>query len=211
MKNDFNKYLKLVKENKLNEDLTSEANAIHDVLKKYMYQPGSYNIDTIEDVKSFFTDLVYKLHLNFHPDDPFEDYVMEDGRPLFTQQEAAIFETLMNECFNVCDKADVDIYEIGMEILNTYTGLDKLIAADNMYHNDKPKTPGLTMENKDNYKEKYPNVVKTITEIFAQYQGIDLVSISDCHVTDNNISFDARINAQWDLTTKIGLVDVQQI
>ena len=56
--------------------------------------------------------------MNFHPDDRFEDYVScEDGSQTFTQEECVVYYHLMDECFEVCEENGVDIYAIGLELM----------------------------------------------------------------------------------------------
>lgn len=72
-------------------------------------------IATINDVKEFFYHLVNERSLNFHPDNRFEDYVScDDGSNPFSQEECAIYNWLMDECFDVCEKNGADIYAIGL-------------------------------------------------------------------------------------------------
>lgn len=75
-------------------------------------------ITTIEDVKAFAKYLTNDLLLNFHPDDDFSFYVnYETKEPIFSPEEAAKYNALMNECFDVCEKANVDVYEVMGEYL----------------------------------------------------------------------------------------------
>ncbi len=75
-------------------------------------------ITTIEDVKAFANHLANDLHLNFHPDDDFSFYVnYETKEPTFSPEEAAKYNALMNECFDVCERANVDVYDIMGEYL----------------------------------------------------------------------------------------------
>lgn len=79
----------------------------------------NFRIETVEDVKAFFETLHNKYELAFHPDDPFEDYVsIETGTPTFTANEAKYFNALMNQCFEVCERKDVEIYLIGLELIH---------------------------------------------------------------------------------------------
>lgn len=76
-------------------------------------------IETIEDVKTFFQQLKDE-GLNFHPDTQFEDYInIESKKPTYTLVEAELRNELLDDCFTICDDADVDIYELGMEISRT--------------------------------------------------------------------------------------------
>lgn len=84
-------------------------------------------ISTLEDVKNFARQLLSE-GLSFHPDDDFNDYVnLESNLPCYTEEEAELRNNLMNECFEVCEKEEVDIYSIMMEELLLESGLDKII------------------------------------------------------------------------------------
>lgn len=75
-------------------------------------------IITIEDVKAFAKYLTNDLLLNFHTDDDFSFYVnYETKEPIFSPEEAAKYNALMNECFDVCEKANVDVYDVMGEYL----------------------------------------------------------------------------------------------
>lgn len=75
-------------------------------------------VTNIEEVKLFAQYLVNELHLKFHPDDDFAYYVNYDTKqPTFTPEEAAKYNALMDECFDVCEKINADIYEIMGEYL----------------------------------------------------------------------------------------------
>lgn len=74
------------------------------------------HIKTVKDVEAFFHHIVFERKVNCHPDDMFENYVScEGGINTFTFEECAIYNRLMDECFDVCEKGDVDIYKIGIE------------------------------------------------------------------------------------------------
>lgn len=75
-------------------------------------------IKTSEDVKVFFTLLKDKYKLSFHPDDPFEEYINLDTKePIFVKDEAKYLNQMMDASFVVCEKEEIDIYELGMSIL----------------------------------------------------------------------------------------------
>ena len=81
-----------------------------------------YNVDShiqsVDGVKTFFHHLTEERNVNFHPNDDFANYVsLKDHAPTFTDEEVVIYNRLMDECFDVCEKKDVDIYEIGLEYL----------------------------------------------------------------------------------------------
>ena len=82
------------------------------------------HINFVKDVKTFFHHIVFERKVNFHPDDMFEDYVScEGGINTFTLEECAIYDRLMDECFVVCKNEDADIYEIGLDELQTALGI----------------------------------------------------------------------------------------
>ena len=88
------------------------------------YSPSSH-IKTVKDVETFFHHIVSERKVNFHPDNMFEDYVScEGGISTFTIDECAIYNRLMDESFNVCKNADVDIYEIGINELFPALGIN---------------------------------------------------------------------------------------
>ena len=83
------------------------------------YNSNSH-IVTVKDVETFFHHIVFERKVNFHPDDMFEEYVScEGGLNTFTLEECAIYNRLMDESFEVCKKEGTDIYEIGLEELQT--------------------------------------------------------------------------------------------
>lgn len=83
------------------------------------------HIKSVKDVETFFHHIVSERKVNFHPDDMFEDYVScEGGINTFTLEECAIYNRLIDECFAVCKKEGVDIYEIGLEELQGALGIN---------------------------------------------------------------------------------------
>ncbi|MDO3643490.1 hypothetical protein [Mucilaginibacter sp. L3T2-6] len=84
-------------------------------------------IHNLEDVTTFFHDLIEE-GVNAHPDELFENYVsMETGEPVFTAEQAAHRDLLMETSFNLCEKAGIDIYDMMQEIFLKDTGLDQFI------------------------------------------------------------------------------------
>lgn len=82
---------------------------------------------TIEDVKKFAKQLTAE-GLSFHPDDDFNDYInFTTQTPSYGPEDAELRNELMNECFDVCEKERVDIYDVMMEELLKESGLDKII------------------------------------------------------------------------------------
>ena len=57
------------------------------------------------------------LEVNFHPDDDFNDVInQETGEKSFSEVEANMYNNLVNECFNVCERENVDLYEIAYNL-----------------------------------------------------------------------------------------------
>lgn len=76
------------------------------------------HIKSVQDVKVFFHHLAFDRKLSFHPDDDFTDYTnFSDGTLVFARQEAELYNRLMNEAFDVCNKANVEIYKLGLDTL----------------------------------------------------------------------------------------------
>ena len=74
------------------------------------------HITTVEEVKDFFRHIVYDLEINFHPDDDFKDYVDHDGNRTMDDEQAELYNRLMDEAFEACDDEEV-VYEIGYDLL----------------------------------------------------------------------------------------------
>lgn len=78
-------------------------------------------INTSEDVKKFFHQLLYDLHFNFHPDDSFCDYINQDTHePSLDPDEGVFLDSLMERCFEVCNIQGTDIYEIAEDSFREY-------------------------------------------------------------------------------------------
>ena len=76
------------------------------------------HITSVADVKAFFHHLVDERKVNFHPDDDFADYIsLDDQMPTFTDDEVILYNRLMEESFDACEAAGVDIYELGLQEL----------------------------------------------------------------------------------------------
>lgn len=84
-------------------------------------------IKNLNDVIDFTKDLISE-GTNVHPDEDFTNYInIETERPSYTKQEAELKNQLMNQCFEVCDSSNEDIYDLMQEIYLKETGLDKFI------------------------------------------------------------------------------------
>lgn len=85
-------------------------------------------IKTVANVQEFAYQLVAEgLTGGFHPDDPFEDFTAVNGEPLYTPEEAAIRDSLMEQCFAVCGN---DIYEIMGRITMRDTPFESMFDED---------------------------------------------------------------------------------
>lgn len=75
------------------------------------YNKNSH-INNVDDVRKFFHYIVEERNVNFNPDDMFRDYMLADGSNAFTPEECEIYNRIVEEAFKICDKENVDIYEI---------------------------------------------------------------------------------------------------
>ena len=70
------------------------------------------HINNVDNVRKCFHYIVEERNVNLNPDDMFEDYMSVDGSNAFTPEEYEIYNRLVEEAFKICDKENVDIYEI---------------------------------------------------------------------------------------------------
>ena len=83
-------------------------------------------------MEAFFQHLVTERSLSFHPDDRFEDYVScDDGSNIFSEKECAIYNRLMDECFEVCEKNGANIYAIGLAFMQKALAQQKNVPLTN--------------------------------------------------------------------------------
>lgn len=84
-------------------------------------------IETTDDVKAFAKQLITE-GVSFHPDDDFNDYInLKENKRSYTKEEVDLRNELMGNCFEVCEKEGVDIYDVMLEVTLIETGMDKLI------------------------------------------------------------------------------------
>lgn len=75
-------------------------------------------IQSLADVEKFFSHLILVENLNFHPDEDFRNYIhMETYQSSYTEKEADLRNHLLEQCFEICEKYGVEIYQIGYQIL----------------------------------------------------------------------------------------------
>lgn len=84
----------------------------------------SFHIKTVDDVNDFAVYLLKDQRIAFHPDDDFYDFVDFGTRKrTMSDSECDLYNRLMDECFDVCEKTGEDIYSITNvyeEILKIY-------------------------------------------------------------------------------------------
>lgn len=86
-------------------------------------------IKKVSDVKKFAS-LLTEEGINFHPDNDFSDYInLKTRKPSFSKIEIAHRNSLMKQCFYVCKKNKVDIYNVMCRVYLLKSGLNKLIQA----------------------------------------------------------------------------------
>jgi hypothetical protein len=76
----------------------------------------AYFIENLDDVRQYFKDLHVIYDNEFHPDDDFRDYTNVDNNSTFTPEEAEYLNMIMIQCFDICNKNDVEIYNIAGEV-----------------------------------------------------------------------------------------------
>lgn len=70
-------------------------------------------INSVVDVEGFFHHLIVDRKMyGFHPDDGFES--CDD----MTILEAKSYANMLDKCFDICEEANVDLYEICANILH---------------------------------------------------------------------------------------------
>ena len=73
-------------------------------------------ITSIEDVEQLVRYIYDELGVNFHPDDDFNDYInSETKEATFNIEDAKILNSLIDDCFKVCERENVDFYEIALK------------------------------------------------------------------------------------------------
>ena len=77
-------------------------------------------IQTIDDVKAFFYHLTFDMGISFHPDDIFEEMVSPNYLGFFTPENMTLYDTLLEKCWDVCEKNNEDIYSLGIVYIKKY-------------------------------------------------------------------------------------------
>lgn len=73
-------------------------------------------INTLQDVKEFVHILMKEENLAFHPDTPFEDYiVIQTKEPAYSKEEIELRNGLLNQAFELGERSGVDTHELMCE------------------------------------------------------------------------------------------------
>ena len=76
------------------------------------------HISTVEQVQEFTRYLVEDLKVNIHPDNDFAEYIeLNTGKQSFNAEEIIKGNSLMEECFKVCEVNSISIYDLMSNIL----------------------------------------------------------------------------------------------
>lgn len=71
---------------------------------------------SFNDVEIFLKQLIDE-GTNVHPDEDFNNYInLNTGLTVYTKEEAFLRNTLMNQCFVICQAEGIDLYEIANKI-----------------------------------------------------------------------------------------------
>lgn len=71
------------------------------------------HITNVDEVKNFFHYALYDRNIAVHPDDSLTDFSEDELKQMnVTKDEAVNYERLMDECFEVCERENTDIYGI---------------------------------------------------------------------------------------------------
>jgi hypothetical protein len=92
---------------------------------------------SISDVETFAKHIIAES-VSFHPDDDFNDYVnLNENKPCYSKQDADFRNELMSQCFGICAKAGVDIYDLMLEVALVETSMDCYIPLPSMTFSEK--------------------------------------------------------------------------
>ena len=75
-----------------------------------------YDINSIEAMQEFFSDIINVHNCLLHPDDSFSDMVDKGGGPTFKSGDAGHLDSVMTACFAYCERHGLDIYDIAGEV-----------------------------------------------------------------------------------------------
>lgn len=71
-----------------------------------------FEIRCCGDVARFLAWLTFEKGIDVNPDDPLKGYCDKEGVPVFTDEEADYYDTLMEDAVKVCERESVSIYQL---------------------------------------------------------------------------------------------------
>ncbi|OJV50491.1 MAG: hypothetical protein BGO31_14105 [Bacteroidetes bacterium 43-16] len=75
-------------------------------------------ITTVDQVREFLAHCIEVLGAGFHPDTDFYDYYnFKKDKEVFDPETAEKHNELMEQAFTVCDDNEIDIYQIGINLI----------------------------------------------------------------------------------------------
>ena len=84
-------------------------------------------VKTLDDVAEF-TKKIISEGVAVHPDDNFSEIIsVEKQKSSYTSTEAELRNLLMKQCFEVCSRNNISIYDFMQQIYLKETGLDTFI------------------------------------------------------------------------------------
>lgn len=72
----------------------------------------------VRKVNAFLQECIDHLSFGFHVDHDFLDYVDMKDKPTYTKKDAKKLNNRMEYAWALCDKFDLDIYELALDIMN---------------------------------------------------------------------------------------------
>lgn len=90
-----------------------------------MNYDSNIHIDSVDDVVIFFHHLVSERKISFHLDDDFiDDVFFSSGKSVFSEEEVSLYNRLMGESFDLCEKSNVDIYRLGFDEMRSVLSMN---------------------------------------------------------------------------------------
>ena len=81
-----------------------------------MKYTNNSHITTTDEVKQFFHYVLFERHIIIHPDDSLTDLTEGQLKEMnLTSDEAMLYERLLDECFEVCERENEDIYGVFLD------------------------------------------------------------------------------------------------
>ena len=62
--------------------------------------------------KRWVRQLVFFMGIGFHPDTPFSDYVVPDGKPSFTAEQCEALESGLSAAWRILDREGFNLYTV---------------------------------------------------------------------------------------------------